>query len=448
MTANQGGALVDSAAPGRDGPTPPLKLIKDYKGYEIYLSGYRYFAVPRAETPGDMADIGDRLIGLSLIEVQQEIDALDSRGADHQESLVGQGDRVLLFCSTDPMAFNEVIERFADADLTLLIPRALAGVWKGRDAVIVEQGGLASLSEADVEQLSAMDFDLVMIPYDRENFWATSEIDRLATRICSRIVTVAPGGETRLFKGEDFLRNVYNKPYLWKMLHLIPGIKDQRVLEVGCSDGLACHLLLTEGPRQVVGIDVVDSVGCSFPDPAIEYHKMDASRMDFEDDSFDVCFSIATMEHCLDPLAVMNEMARVTRKGGHCFIQAAPLYHSPYGHHMFGFFDDIPWIHLRWTREAIIEYALQNGIADAIEKKYGFTVGDYVDSMLCKNHVNMKTMAEYEINSFLAQNDVDLLGFIRTYEGKEMVSEVAAELDRFRVIDLVSHGFELALEVR
>ncbi len=476
MNIDQGGVQAD-AAPGQDGPAAPCKLIREgHRGYDVFLSGYRYIAVPQGEKPGDPGDgwqgglappvdsgdgwqgglappcVGqatdDRLIGLSLAEVLQEIDALEARGPGDGGALVRPGEKVLLLCSTEPMAFNEVIERLDHADLTLLIPRALAGVWKDRNAIIVEQGGLASLSDADVHQLRSMGFDLVVVPYDRENFWATSEIDRLATRICSRIITVSPGGELRLFKGEDFLRNVYNKPYLWKMLHLIPGIEGQRVLEVGCSDGLACHLLLNEGPRQVVGVDVIDSVGCSFPDPAIEYHKLDASRMDcFEDDSFDVCFSIATMEHCQDPLAVMREMTRVTRPGGHCFIQAAPLYCSPFGHHMFGFFDDVPWIHLRWTREEIMAYAAERGVDNAIEDKYGFTVGEYLDSMLCKSHVNMKKLSGYEIGRFLAGSDVDLLHFNRTYEGKELVAGVAEELSGHREIDLVTHGFELAFAV-
>src|SRR6185503_4035767 len=135
-------------------------------------------------------------------------------------------------------------------------------------------------------------------------------------------------------------------------------------------------------------IDVMQSAGCSFPDPRIEYRVENGAKMSFADRQFDLCLSIATFEHVPDPPAVLREMLRVTKVGGICYVQAGPLYHSPFGHHMFSYFGDYPWIHVRKSREKIIDYVKRNGIAQAIEKDLATSAEEYILGMLNRDHVN------------------------------------------------------------
>jgi SAM-dependent methyltransferase len=55
----------------------------------------------------------------------------------------------------------------------------------------------------------------------------------------------------------------------------------------------------------------------------LEVRWMDGRKLDFEDESFDVVFSLSSIEHfgSLDDIAQsMHEMARVLRPGGHAFV--------------------------------------------------------------------------------------------------------------------------------
>jgi len=80
-------------------------------------------------------------------------------------------------------------------------------------------------------------------------------------------------------KGGDINRILYNKAYLGRMFRSIPKPKGKEVLEIGCSDGLACDLLTNEEPERIVGIDILENVGCNYPHPKIRYIKMDASNL-------------------------------------------------------------------------------------------------------------------------------------------------------------------------
>ena len=54
-------------------------------------------------------------------------------------------------------------------------------------------------------------------------------------------------------------------------------------------------------------------------------------------------------------------MARVARPGGVIYCLAAPLWNSRFGHHKGNLFSE-PWIHLRMTRDEIVDHSHKNGI--------------------------------------------------------------------------------------
>jgi SAM-dependent methyltransferase len=70
----------------------------------------------------------------------------------------------------------------------------------------------------------------------------------------------------------------------------------------------------------------------------LEVRWMDARRLDFEDESFDVVFSLSSFEHFggpADVVAAARELGRVLRPGGHafvvteCFVRRHPLNAAP-----------------------------------------------------------------------------------------------------------------------
>ncbi|MBK8974846.1 MAG: class I SAM-dependent methyltransferase [Planctomycetes bacterium] len=96
-----------------------------------------------------------------------------------------------------------------------------------------------------------------------------------------------------------------------------------------------------------------------------ELLRMDGTRLEFPDASFDVVLSANVLEHVGDPEAYLREMMRVLRKGGIAIIEFYPVWSGPRGHHihedmMAAWGDEdyrndgsvIPdWGHLRYTRD-------------------------------------------------------------------------------------------------
>jgi SAM-dependent methyltransferase len=198
------------------------------------------------------------------------------------------------------------------------------------------------------------------------------------------------------------------------------------------------------GAKSVVGIDVMQSAGCSFPGDKIEYRMEDAAKTSFKDEQFDLCLSIATLEHVPDPQAVLQEMLRVTKVGGFCYVQAGPLYHSPFGHHMFAYFADYPWIHVRKTREEILTYIKERGIDRAIERDLASSPEEYLSGMLNHDHINGLLLEQYGLEGFRRRRDVDVLKFNISYEGRDLLTpQVLSETRHLKPESLVEHGFEI-----
>ena len=108
--------------------------------------------------------------------------------------------------------------------------------------------------------------------------------------------------------------------------------------------------------RKILGIDVCfmkelkRQLGISNL-PRLNYLQMDATQMTFPDASFDLTYSFSVFEHLPDPAKVINEVVRVLKSGGGCYI-SLHLYSSENGCHDVRIFSDkrkgIPyWSHLR-----------------------------------------------------------------------------------------------------
>jgi ubiquinone/menaquinone biosynthesis C-methylase UbiE len=146
------------------------------------------------------------------------------------------------------------------------------------------------------------------------------------------------------------------------------------VLEIGCGDGLNSLLLGLRGVRRAVGIDidfrldkkdeqgqrtrrmVADIIKASGSDKSldqclstlpVEFVSMDATAMEFPDNSFDLILSRSVLEHIRPIERLIAETARVIRPGGMAYHEIDPFYWLR-GCHKRGLVD-IPWAHARLT---------------------------------------------------------------------------------------------------
>jgi SAM-dependent methyltransferase len=82
------------------------------------------------------------------------------------------------------------------------------------------------------------------------------------------------------------------------------------VLDIGCGDGLLDSLILKERPDvSIQGLDVLVR-----EDTHIPVTHFDGHTIPFPDNSFDVVLFVDVLHHTDDPLILLREAARVSRK--------------------------------------------------------------------------------------------------------------------------------------
>ena len=150
------------------------------------------------------------------------------------------------------------------------------------------------------------------------------------------------------------------------------SLEGARVLEVGAGAGIDAVLLALHGAERVVGIDLdfpplehsyrgswarrlmrlvlaklgePDDIGEAFRRLPVELVSMDATRMTFADESFDLVVSRAALEHVRPIERGLSEMRRVVRPGG-LLHHGIDQFYWLKGCHKGGLVD-LPWAHAR-----------------------------------------------------------------------------------------------------
>jgi ubiquinone/menaquinone biosynthesis C-methylase UbiE len=116
-----------------------------------------------------------------------------------------------------------------------------------------------------------------------------------------------------------------------KVARFVLASGDERALDSGTGAG-ALAFALAPHVREVVAVDLVPELleqgrsrGERFPN--VEFVQGDATKLPFEDGSFDLAGSLRTLHHIARPELVVAELARVTRPGGRVLVidQIAPV---------------------------------------------------------------------------------------------------------------------------
>ena len=110
------------------------------------------------------------------------------------------------------------------------------------------------------------------------------------------------------------LNRMTNESFV-EWLHVRSGMD---VLDVGSGLGLlASEIASAAEGVHVVGVELsAAQIEAAVKRPDLRYVQGDAHRLEFEDGRFDLVYARYLLEHVADPVAVIREMRRVTRKGG------------------------------------------------------------------------------------------------------------------------------------
>lgn len=101
--------------------------------------------------------------------------------------------------------------------------------------------------------------------------------------------------------------------------------RDKVVLDMACGSGYGSNYIAQKGAQRVVGADkeqeAVEEAKKRYQQTSnVEYRTMDAERIDFPNESFDMVVSFETIEHIERPEVFLAKLKNVVKKGGVCIF--------------------------------------------------------------------------------------------------------------------------------
>jgi SAM-dependent methyltransferase len=204
-------------------------------------------------------------------------------------------------------------------------------------------------------------------------------------------------------------------------------VETASVLEIGCGAGIDCVVAGVLGVGRTVGIaptlplfergdrgevarrmvgGVLARLGHTEPLEValerlpVEFVVMDATQMHFDDATFDVVWSRASLEH-LDPLdRALQEIARVVRRGGVVHHAIDPFFWARGCHAKAAV--DLPWAHARLSVEDFRRFVDQRystgraeRIANSLSMLNQLTVNQWREALLRDGAFEMLRWAEF-----------------------------------------------------
>jgi ubiquinone/menaquinone biosynthesis C-methylase UbiE len=161
-----------------------------------------------------------------------------------------------------------------------------------------------------------------------------------------------------------------------------------RTLEVGCSTGINTNFL-AEYCMECIGIDIDEKALRYASDHAhfrAQFLAGDAMHLPFHDNSFDVVICNHVYEHVPDSSRLMEEIFRILRPGGVCYLAAGNKYSVIEGHYFLPFLSWLPKsvanLYLKVTKKGTTYYEKHLSYFKLKRLVYRFSINDYTVRIL------------------------------------------------------------------
>jgi ubiquinone/menaquinone biosynthesis C-methylase UbiE len=183
-----------------------------------------------------------------------------------------------------------------------------------------------------------------------------------------------PKGEYGYDDNSTEKRGIERADYLLK---IIQGKPLNTFLEIGCQDGMVSCILQRKN-KNATAIDIEEKWfdGRAIKEGVI-FLQMDATALQFNDESFDFVFSYNGFEHFSNPLLVLKEACRVVKKGGFIYINFGSPYMSAKGLHAYHSIS-VPFCQHLFPKEMILDFIKKNTLTEIdFESVNGWTIDDF-----------------------------------------------------------------------
>lgn len=141
-------------------------------------------------------------------------------------------------------------------------------------------------------------------------------------------------------KSKDILKSTSLDFFALKAFQVLDrhiSTSDQKILEIGSGTGRFCLALSEKYPnKKIIGIDYTnESIDLSKKGAElknlknVEFLQADLFKLPFSDNNFDVVFENGVIEHFYNYPEAIQEMKRVTKKGGQIIINVNNWYCFP-----------------------------------------------------------------------------------------------------------------------
>ncbi len=100
--------------------------------------------------------------------------------------------------------------------------------------------------------------------------------------------------------------------------------KKEKILDLGCGDGLNVHLLYKTGVKNIFGVDISEALIKSAKrlTPKAKFYLASAEKLPFKDGTFDVVLVDSVFHHFMKYRKALSEINRVLKREGRlCFIE-------------------------------------------------------------------------------------------------------------------------------
>ena len=180
----------------------------------------------------------------------------------------------------------------------------------------------------------------------------------------------------------------YQKDELFNFCYYDCGFENKDVVELG-SD---LELITAMGIRKL-GAKKVLCFNPDFPDDLkgndarIVISQRDGAATGLPDNSVDVVFGFALLEHVHEPRKIVEEIKRILKPQGIAYLEGCPIWTGPVGHHVWHQFPDkfykfadetnpfSLWEHLYYDTEEQIETALRSKGLPEVHSK---SIADFI----------------------------------------------------------------------